>query len=514
MTQNTLPGPSAQVLRVRRLSKDIFGDEGKLYEVLRKAAKATREAESNQGSQFGRRLHLIAKDRARDMRDFNVHHSACIDAKVTSSVGLGHREQKIHDVLDPLCQFSWQDTLNAVAEDLIEGADGFIEVVRGDRSNQELITGLFHVSGPNTFVEVEEQDNNTNYHYSVIGETTRGNDVVMARFGDLARLKERFGVGQGRRGRPSKMQRERAQRRRAHTLSGSIMDSEIIHFRRPTARSRWYGFPDWLAGTPSIELVQCMTQHEFDFYFNRGVPEFLLFLIGQQLPSNCWEEVKNVLGSGQGLGNSHKSGAFHFPVSPEEMEVVLHKLALENTEDGAFSAKSDTLASQIVSVHGVPPILAGLQIPGKMGGNNEGPNSLLLFQRRKLSAIQKLVSSTLACTIGLKGQTLNQPEASPARLTRDAFLGVNHQDPIDDHGRPMHPERGNGFNSILDGMSLGAMDTMSRMREPITGSSRDLKDGILSSQDDRNPQDPKSRSVTGQRRPAPRPASAGSSQES
>lgn len=484
------------------MSKDIFGDEGKLYEVLRKAAKS-RDAQSSQGTQFGRRLHLIAKDRARDLRDFNVHHAACIDAKVTSSVGLGHREEKIHEVLDPLCQFSWQDTLNSMTEDLVEGADGFLEIVRGDRSNPELITGIFHVSGTHAYVEVEEQDNNVNYHYSVDGEAVRGRNVVMAKFGDLEGLKRRFGIGSGRRGRPSKMQRDRAQRRRAQTLSGEITDSEIIHFRRPTPRSRWYGYPDWLAGTPSIELVQCMTQHEFDYYFNRGVPEFLLFLVGENLPPNCWTSIENVLKSNQGIGNSHKSGAFHIPADPESFQVVLEKLALDSQDDGAaFSNKSDTLGSQIVSIHGVPPILAGLHIPGKMGGNNEGPNALLLFQRRKLSAIQKLISSTLACTIGLEGQRLNQPSGSPATLTRADFLGENHQDPFDEHDRPMHPERGNGFASILDGMNLGAVDTMSRMREPLAGSGRNPADGLLSGQDDRKATDPKSRSRAGQGRPS------------
>lgn len=501
MSQDSTPGPSAQVLRVRRDSKDIFGEEGKLYEILRKAARDS-SANSNQGTQYGRRLHLIDKGRARDMRDFNVHHSACIEAKVTSSVGLGHREQKIHEVLDPLCQFSWQDTLNAIVEDLVEGADGYLEVVRGDRDNPELVTGLFHVSGPNAFVEVEELDNTQDYHYSVVGETVRGRDVAMARFGDLASLKERYGVGQGRRGRPSREQRKRAERRRNQTLSGTITDSEIIHFRRPTPRSRWYGFPDWLAATPSVELVQCMSQHEFDYYFNRAVPEFLLFVIGESLPPNCWDEIKSVLQANQGIGNSHKSGAFNIPANPENMEIVLEKLAMEQTDNGAFSMKSDTLASQIVSVHGVPPILAGLQIPGKMGGNNEGPNSLLLFQRRKLSAIQRLVSATLACTLGLEGQRLNQPSGSPAVLTRDDFLGTKYQEPMDKHGRPMHPEMGNGFNSILDGMNLGAVDTMSRMREPLAGSGRDPSDGLLSGQDDRDPSDPKSRNTSGQRRPS------------
>lgn len=437
---------------------------------------------------------MIAKSRARDMRDFNVHHSACLDAKATSSSGLGHREQKIADVLDPLCQFSWQDTVNAMTEDMVEGADGFMEVVRGEPSNPELITGIYHVNAPTTYVEVEEQDNTRDFHYSTLGEVSRGSDIVMARFGDLTNLKKRFGLRTGRVGRPSKSQRARAASRRAHTLSGEIRNSEIIHFRKPTARSPWYGFPDWLAGTPSLELVQCMTQHEFDFYFNRGVPEFLLFLLGETLGSaGCFDEVKRVLQSGQGIGNSFKSGAFHFPVDPDHFQVQVEKLAMDAQDGDAFSKKSDTLASNIVSVHGTPPILAGLQIPGKMGGNNEGPNSLLLFQKRRLSAIQRNISATLACTIGLKGQLLNQPSGKEETLTREDFLGTNHQQVEDEHGRPMHPERGNGFVSILDGMNLGAVDTMSRMREPITGSGRDPAKGTLSGQDDRLPGDPKGR---------------------
>src|SRR4030066_147961 len=59
--------------------------------------------------------------------------------------------------------------------------------------------------------------------------------------------------------------------------------SEVIHFRKPSSASRWYGVPDWLAAVPKIELSHCMDQFQLDFFTNRGVPEFMLFILGAQV---------------------------------------------------------------------------------------------------------------------------------------------------------------------------------------------------------------------------------------
>jgi len=482
------------VVQLERKSRDIFSPKGDsdslIYKLL---AKAERDEipDSHQSHASGRRIHLLNKSAARDMRDFNPHHSACIDAKISSSLGLGHREDRIHEVLDPLCQFSWQDTLNALAEDFWEGGDAFLEVVRGDSRDPNLITGLFHVDATQTWIHVEEQDSNRNFHFNVEGEMLAGESAVMAPFGGLAALKSRFGTTTRlRRGRPSRAELEAARTRRLSALEGAIRDSEIIHFRNPTSRSPWYGFVDYLAATPSAELAQCLTQHEFDFYFNRAVPEFLLWLVTPHLTPKQFESIRDSLKGSQGLGNSHKSMVNHIPALPEQFEPALQKLALEgeNTAE-AYESKNSTTGANIVTAHGVPPALISLFIPGKMGANNEGPNSLMMFQKRKLDAAQRLFSATLACTLGRTGQRLNQPTGSPASLTRADFLGARFNSPLDDNGMPQHVSVGNGFRTIVDGINFGAMQTIAGMREPLAGSDRDPAEGRLESQNDRRPGD-------------------------
>ena len=120
MTDNNKPA-EMKLISSRAETPDLHGDGSMLFTVLKKAAKLAAEeakaGDTNAGVSVGKKAHLIEKLSARDLRDFNATHAICIDAKVRSTVGLGHREQDIHDTLDPLTRFSWQDTLNALAED-------------------------------------------------------------------------------------------------------------------------------------------------------------------------------------------------------------------------------------------------------------------------------------------------------------------------------------------------------------------------------------------------------------
>lgn len=499
---------ATKVIRFIQETVDIHGGDGsKLFKLLKKAVLDVAEeidlakTDTNSSISVGVKPPLIDKLMARELRDFNATHAICVDAKKASSVGLGHRNQKIHEVLDPLCRFSWQDTLDALADDYWETGECFLEVVFGDPDDRTIVTGLYHLESAQVHVEVEEQDNSERYHYIVEGETGDSASLVMAKWGDLEDLKQRFGVvedgeTEGELGEDelppeaTRTANEVIQRSdRSGTLAGSIVNSEIIHIRQSTNRSRYYGYPDYMSAVPSIELVQCMTQHEFDFYFNRGVPEFLMFLIGKNI-GNCWEKVEETFKASQGIGNSHKTAAFHIPGSAEEVAVQVEKLAMEDAANSGFSEKSSTLDMRIATAHGMPPQLANIALPGKIGAANEGPNAMLTFQMRKLGQAQKNFSRMLAITLGSQDISLSQPTGSPVKLTADQFLGKSAK-PMSDDGVPQFVQPGNGFNTILDGMTLGAQNTMASMKEPLAGSGRDPDDGLLDGARDRKPGDPK-----------------------
>ena len=515
MTDNHKPA-EMKLISHRADTPNIHGDGSMLFTVLKKAAKLAAEeserGQTNAGVAVGKKTHLIDKLTARDLRDFNATHAICIDAKVSSTVGLGHREQDIHDTLDPLTRFSWQDTLDALAEDYFETGEAFLEVV-WDGPERGEVTGLHHVESAQIHVEIEEEDAANLYHYIVEGETGGADTLVMAKWGDLQDLRARFGQTdetddedgemEGIDNTPANDVPLMSDRSSASALGGSIANSEIIHFRQSTNRSRFYGYPDYMSAVPSIELVQCMTQHEFDFYFNRGVPEFLLFLLGKNI-GGCWEKIDTMLKANQGIGNSHKAQGVHIPGNPEETTVQIEKLAMEDAGNSGFSEKSGTLDMRIATAHGMPPQLANIALPGKIGAANEGPNAMLTFQMRKLGQAQKNFSRVFSCTLGAKGVKFAQPEGASKSLSKDLWVAKNAK-PVDDNGVPQFIQPGNGFATILDGMTLGAQNTMAGMAEPMTGSGRNPDDGLLEGARDRKPGDPKqTRPAAGQS--APRPA--------
>ncbi len=337
----------------------------------------------------------------------NVHHSACIRAKTRALVGLGHvlaedlkpgpktefdemgmpmpkpkrtisLPSKVSEILDPLCRFSWQHTLNQLAEDFWQVGNCYLEVVR-DEGGQ--ITGLHWQ--PATDVRIVVEDNfGANYHYLVRGRV--GGDVRMAAYGDLDdfRIRKPLAVGV--------IPVAEGEQRRV---------SEMIHIAEPTTLDRWYGIPQWLASSALVELVQALHQHQFDFHINRGVPEFLMLMLGAKADKKTWEAITKTFDGYVGLGNQHKASVFNIP--DPDIKVQIEKLAMDGIQNGTFFRDmSETLSTTIVSAHGVPPSLAGILIPGKMGATNESTNAIMVFQTLEIGPAQEHFETMLGSRLG------------------------------------------------------------------------------------------------------------------
>jgi len=456
----------------------LFSSERERHDLLKdgKLAKLLKVANENapslQGRDLGRKAHPFNFQAAIDFKDDNIYHSACIEAKTASAIGLGfmtpgeiakatavpapapapspegapaapapapeppidpRERSRIEEVLDPLCEVSLHELLTDVVQDLWQVGNGYMEVVRetpGDARSP--IAALYHIPAAEIYKFL--RDRRGNYHFVIISsetmeDTTLG-ELHLARFGDLANV-----AGQS--------QRYAGDETSAEAWEIPSDASEVIHFRKPSSRSRWYGWPDWLSGVPTMELDGASTQHLFDFFYNRGVPEFFLFLLGPQLATATWEKLQAAVKANIGVGNSHKSIALHIP--NKDMKVQLEKLAVDGKSDGLYGELADVLATRIVSAHGVPPLLAGIQIPGKLGATNELPNALQAFQLLKIGPAQKLIKATLVNTLVSPGQRFASRGGAPETLDAGDLL----------------------FRTILDEINIGNMDTVARMRQTL-----------------------------------------------
>ena len=399
-----------------------------MLEAIQKAAGE--EAVSNQGVHTGHVRRPFDFARTALLKMHNEHHSTCIEAKKAATVGLGHADKSTKKKLDKLCRVSWLHTMMQVAEDFEALGNGYLEVVREGFSGNGKITGLHYQPACDVAIYVENDV--YDYHYEVKTSGGLRTEVKFASYGDLDSFKTRA---------PG-----------LHAGKGRV--SELIHFAQPSSYSRWYGVPFWLAAIASIELVQSLKQHQFDFHQNRGVPEFMLFVMGTKVRAKDWTAIEEALQAQIGPGNSHKSLAMN--LTDPNITVQLEKLAMEGSADGEFFAKMmETLSVNIVSAHRVPPPIAGILIPGKMGASNEASNAIMTFQALVIGQAQENFETTLRCTLG---------DDKSLAMSEDAFV----------------------FRTIVEEMAealeaLAPADTMGRMKEQLpeaAASGRDLEDGV------------------------------------
>lgn len=391
---------------------------------------------SEQPANIGRAYHPLNFDKLKQLGTISEHHAACIEIKAAAIFGLGfvldkqtstnenltvfdRLDSRVDKLLDPLCIHSFSDVMMSAGLDYCETANGYIEVRREGAGGK--IVGIYPCPSSTVNIYVEDQ---SNFHYEIDPEEGSG-PVKFARFGDSLRLQS--------------------------SLNGTDIKSELIHFRKPTNKNRWYGVVDWLSVVPQIELYSALLQYKHDFFLNRGVPEFMLFVTGGIVPPEKWKDIENALKANIGSGNSHKSIALNLDGENITIEVV--KLALDNPGEDTFSGTKEALALGIVSGHRVPPLLAGILIPGKLGASNELPNAIRAFQSFVISQEQRTIYQTLAKTLG---------------------------DPAKNGGLALSAENFKMY-TVTDEIDVMQMDTSMRMRQTETAAAaegRNLDAGL------------------------------------
>ena len=457
------PEPEGAVHRLFR----AVGQAKALYSALEGITllhkSMAQEAPSSVGEEPGEQQKPFDFQAATLFKAHNVHHSTCIRAKTRALVGLGHvREDdfedppepeftkdgvpkpkakkkkrepsKVSTVLDPLCRFSWQHTLTQLADDYWSTGNAFLEVVR-DRPGGT-ITGLHWQPATDVWIYLLDRSG-SRIQYLVKGRV--GGDVRMRAFGDLTQTSTTEGAF------PAPVNER----------------SEMIHICAPSTMDRIYGVPQWLASGPLVELTQALHQHQFDFHVNRGVPEFLMMLTGGRVDKKTWNKIVQSFDSWVGLGNSHKASVFNLPDPNIEAEVV--KLATEGIENGTFFRDmSETLSTSIVSAHGVPPSLAGILIPGKMGASNESSNAMMVFQTLEIGPEQEHFETMLGSRLGDParngGLGLAREDFELRTLTEEMAEAMELLKPVDTMGKMKQqlPEAASEGRNLKSGVKKSA----------------------------------------------------------
>lgn len=423
---------------------------------------------------------------AKRLKLYSAHHARCLRTCVNSCTGLGHKldmqesgsklakadptkpagsqaaaqqaalakprptaterlMSKADIALDPLCDHSWAGVLRAVTEDYYETGTGYIEVVRKKRTHE--IVAIHHRPASDVRLYV---DGPGMWHYAIrsagrVWSGSRGFEYHLARWGETATvgaalLSEDTGI------------RLESQRRKEQSSTGAGRNGfyrEIIDIVPQSSDSRWYGVPRWLSALPLIDLHRAANQYFGDYYHNHGVPDVIVFFSGAELTPEQWKTVEEKFEQTKGLGNHHKSMALN--IANPNVKLQIEKLAADGLDMKAIQENAESINLAIVTAWGVPPLLAGIQTPGKLGANNEMPNSLQSFQTLEIGQDQRIFQQRLGKTLG----------------SEEAKLGLTLTDLE--------------FYTTLDEIDLGTAQTVAGMREPLASAQangRDLNAGL------------------------------------
>jgi capsid portal protein len=437
---------------------------------INQAIAPEKEANSNVASQSGtkelqRPLDMEATIRLKDM---STHHLSCIQTKKNATVGLGFYgkdelietgksleqeigdankntsvaqivsllqgnqrvNSKVDDELDPLTVMpgGFAQELDQTAEDFMDTGTGYLEVVRGNLDNAEEITYVGWIRA--STLTATTVDGRLRYYKYV---DPSGGTKYWPLFG-LANKEWMFTEGPYK---DSKVTRDKV--------------SEIIPFILPSNRVKYYGYPDWLAGAVDIDLVRLSKQYKADFFHNRGVLDFILTIIGDKLSKEQLASVENMIKGSIGEGNNYKSGVLQF--QNKDVKVQVDKLAMEAQTEEQFAKDSEVFSQNIVSAHRIPPLLANILIPGKLGATNEYINALIGAQLLTFGPYQQIFQRTLSRTLG---------------------------NPDENGGLGLGPEDFR-LRTVTSQINITGLDTVSRMRSEATSpenADRDMEDGV------------------------------------
>ncbi len=154
-----------------------------------------------------------------------------------------------------------------------------------------------------------------------------------------------------------------------------------------------------------------------------------------------------------GGGNNFRNLAIN--VKEDAGKVQVDKLASTDKTELQFSKDLEVYAQNIVSAHRVPPVLANILIPGKLGATNEAVQALVSFQLLNIGPKQNIIQQTLGRTLGNKDEGVKDLKPEDFRLRK-----------------------------ITSQFNIAGLDTIGKMREEAVsatnsdGSPRNVADGV------------------------------------
>ena len=157
-------------------------------------------------------------------------------------------------------------------------------------------------------------------------------------------------------------------------VTSDTRPNEIIHFKQYSPLNTFYGVPDIMSAITSLQGDQLAAQYNIDYFGNKAVPRYVVWLKGAKLSADAEDKMFRFLQTGL-KGQNHRTLYIPLPSDTDTNKVEFKMEPIENgVQEGSFERYRKQNRDDILIAHQVPL--------SKIGGGDSGAIAAALAQDR------------------------------------------------------------------------------------------------------------------------------------
>jgi PBSX family phage portal protein len=146
----------------------------------------------------------------------------------------------------------------------------------------------------------------------------------------------------------------------SNPLNNDPRPNELMHFKKYSPRSTYYGVPDIIPALPSVAADTFAKEYNLDYFENKAVPRYAFITKGAQLSAEAEEKLVSYF-QNELKGRHHGTLYIPLPPSMPGVEVDAKFEAIEDRpQDQSFIKYIQDARLEILMAHRVPPPKAGV----------------------------------------------------------------------------------------------------------------------------------------------------------
>lgn len=380
-------------------------------------------------------LDMLAK-----LYELNSSHNAAVTMKAINIVGLGYEWIQTEQVkwelgkLQKKGQAQYEKALEKLEEEKI-ALNSLVDSLNDEEEFNEIMTNVWTdvESLGNGFLEVSRSNKGAiSYAGHIPGQTIR---VRADRDGFIQMVTNKYVFF-----------RNFGDDETPDPLKNDPRPNEIIHFKKYSPNSTYYGVPDIIPALPAALGDKFAKEYNLDYFENKTVPRYAFILKGARLSAKAEQTLVNYF-KNELKGKHH--GTLYIPIPAgfgQQVEAEFKEIEV-GIQEGSFTEYTKENRQEILMVHRVPPGKVGVYQNSNLAVSRDADKTFKEQvcrpeQRRAEKKVNKLIAEFTE-NFKLKFIEADIIDADIRSRIHDRYLRTQVLTPNDvltELGRPTRPD--------------------------------------------------------------------------